>query len=111
MVYEDSDGILHIYDWKRCKEIKKHSQFGKFAHREEIEHLPDTNYWHYALQLNIYKTIIEQKYDKKVGSLYLVCLHPDNNTNQYIRINVCHLDDEIKELFAFRKKQIEKKEL
>ena len=65
MVYENSDGTLMIYDWKRCKDIAKTSNFNKYALTESINNLPDTNYWHYSLQLNTYKAILERKYEKK----------------------------------------------
>ena len=78
MVFENPDGTLQIYDWKRCQEIKHEDPFGKTATTSCISHLPDTNFWHYALQLNVYKTILEHKYGKKVTDLYLVCIHPEN---------------------------------
>ena len=108
MVYEcdDGSGDLLIYDWKRCKEIKKVDGFGKCGNKECIEHLPDTNYWHYCLQLNTYKAILEQKYGKKVRELYLVCLHPDNKNGSYQRIQVVDLQNEIKDLFQLRKNSL-----
>ena len=69
-----------------------------------IGHLPDTNYWHYALQLNIYKAILTEVYDVKVRNLYLVSLHPDNKT--YIRIPVTDLQDDVQLLFAERSKNL-----
>ena len=41
-----------------------------------IKHLQDSNYWHYCLQLNTYKALLEKNYGVKVKDLYLVCLHP-----------------------------------
>ena len=102
MVFENKDGTLQIYDWKRCRDIKKNDAFGKCANKECIEHLPDTNYWHYCLQLNTYKAILEEKYDKKITDLYLVCLHPDNKNNNYQRIKVVDLQEEVKDLFRLR---------
>ena len=58
MVYENPDGTLSIYDWKRCKNITRINNFNRFALPLEICHLPDSNFWHYALQLNTYKFII-----------------------------------------------------
>ena len=55
---------------------------GKCA-THNVDYIPDTNYWHYCLQLNVYKAILEEKYGKKVTELYLVCLHP-NNYNKII---------------------------
>jgi hypothetical protein len=68
--------------------------------------LPDTNFWHYALQLNIYKKILELKYGKVVTDLYLVCLHPDSTYKTYDRINVPILEKEIADLFEVRKNEI-----
>jgi hypothetical protein len=95
---------LVIYDWKRCKEIKQDNSFKEFASTECIKHLPDTNFWHYSLQLNIYKAILERKYDKKVSGMYLVCLHP--NLPTYQLFSVPDLSEEVAALFAWRKKQI-----
>lgn len=109
MVYEDpnsNDGSLMIYDWKRSKEIKKTDHFLKFSKTECISHLPDTNYWHYSLQLNTYKAIIEEKYGKKVSKLCLVCLHPNNKNKTFQIIPVPDLQNEVKELFSLRKLEL-----
>jgi CRISPR/Cas system-associated exonuclease Cas4 (RecB family) len=101
MVYEDSDGLLQIYDWKRSREIKKANPW-QSSHVECINHIPDSNFWHYSLQLNTYKAILERNYNKIVTELYLVVLHPDNDN--YKRIKVPILKQEIKDLFDLRKK-------
>jgi ATP-dependent exoDNAse (exonuclease V) beta subunit len=109
MIFENPDGTLQIYDWKRCKEILHEDPFKKTAITNCISHLPDTNYWHYALQLNLYKTILEHKYGKKVTDLYLVCLHPENVYKSYQRIQVPFLDKELKDLIQIRLDQVESK--
>ena len=76
MVYENEDGTLSIYDWKRSKNITRINLYNKYAITECISHLPDSNFWHYALQLNMYKMILEEKYNKKVKDLYLVRFQP-----------------------------------
>ena len=103
-VNKEGKEILDIYDWKRCKEIVKASGFNKWSVNQYLEHIPDTNYWHYSLQLNGYKYILENYYDKIVEDLYLVCLHPDNKNKNYILIKVPDLQEEIKILFTERKK-------
>ena len=95
---------LVIYDWKRCKEIKQSNDFKEFASTECIKHLPDTNFWHYSLQLNIYKAILERKYDKKVAAMYLVCLHP--SLSSYQLFPVPDLAEEVAALFALRKTKL-----
>jgi hypothetical protein len=105
MVYENPDGTLMIYDWKRAKDIVKASAFMKYAKTECIAHLPDTNFWHYALQLNTYKAILEQKYGKKVVKLALVCLHPTKKNFEVIVLPI--LTQEIADLFALRLAQVQ----
>jgi len=104
MIFEKDDGSLVIYDWKRSKEIKEENTWdnGNFP----VSHLPHANYWHYALQLNIYKQILENKYDKKISEMYLLWLHPINNN--YIKLKVIDLKDEVNLLFEERKKEISK---
>jgi len=106
MVYENPDGTLSIYDWKRSKEISMINHFNKFANNKLICHMPDSNFWHYALQLNTYKAILERKYDKKVTDLFLVRLHPDTEEKTYELIKLPDLSKEINELFEERKKEV-----
>lgn len=102
MVYENPDGSLSIYDWKRSKEITGANGFNKFALEHCIKHIPDTNFWHYSLQLNIYKTILERKYNKVIAELYLVRLHPNHEGQTYELIPVPFLDKEMNDLFRMR---------
>jgi ATP-dependent exoDNAse (exonuclease V) beta subunit len=104
MIYENPDGTLSIYDWKRAKLITRINNFNKFAISPQICHLPDSNFWHYALQLNTYKAILEQKYGKVVKNLFLVRLHPDAEEKNYELIELPDLSREIKDLFEERKK-------
>ena len=109
MVYENPDGSLKIYDWKRSKEISKINHFNKYAITECVNHLQDANYWHYSLQLNTYKAILEEKYGKKVTELYLVRLHPNNEKKSYDLIKCADLSQEIADLFREREKERLKK--
>jgi ATP-dependent exoDNAse (exonuclease V) beta subunit len=108
MVFENPDGTLLIYDWKRVKEISYENNFGNTAIASCIKYMPHTNFWHYSLQLNLYKTILEHKYNKKVVGLFLICLHPDNYMKTYERIEVPFLDKEINDLFEDRMEQLKK---
>jgi hypothetical protein len=105
MVYENTeDGTLMIYDWKRVKDIKYE------AYKDECgfgvcSDLPNTNFWHYSLQLNTYKAILESQYDKKVTALRLVRLYP--NASSY-EIHECHdLQDKVKILFDNRRNELQ----
>jgi ATP-dependent exoDNAse (exonuclease V) beta subunit len=100
MVYENADGTLSIYDWKRCKAISTINEWNKFAITPVISHIHDTNFWHYTLQLNTYKFILERKYNKMVTNLCLVILHPDNSNNTYQLMNVPILTKEMLDLLS-----------
>ena len=106
MVYENQDGTLSIYDWKRSKDISKVNGWNKFAINSLICHMPDSNFWHYTLQLNTYKAILERKYNKIVTKLCLVRLHPDCEEQTYELIEVPILIKEISALFEEREKEV-----
>lgn len=108
MVFENPDGTLSIYDWKRSKEINKINNWQQYAINPVISHIHDTNYWHYALQLNTYKFILERKYNKIIKDLYLVRLHPDAKEKTYELIEVPILTKELNELFKERMLQIKR---
>ena len=107
MIFENPDGTLQIYDWKRCESIDNESFNGQTAITPCISHLPDTNFWHYSLQLNTYKKILEEKYGKTITGLYLVRLHPDNPYKTYERIEVPFLKKEMEDLFRERRREVE----
>lgn len=107
MIYENSDGSLSIYDWKRSKDITSDNTWRKFALNQHITHIPDTNFWHYSLQLNTYKTILEQKYGKTIKELNLVRIHPDIPEQTYELMPVPILLKEMDDLFSeLRKKSV-----
>ena len=104
MVYRrKSDGKFVIYDWKRSKEIKSENAFGSGL--APLDHLPDTNYWHYSMQLNVYKWILEQYYGLEVADLYLVILHPDNSSYRRMRLNI--MTEEVEDMIECRRRAVE----
>ena len=88
------DGAFFIYDWKRCKDIKTENSFQSCL--DPISHLPDTNYWHYTLQLNVYRYILETYYDIPIRQMFLVVLHPENDTFRKLQLN--RMDQETYEI-------------
>ena len=86
MIFKNDDGTISIYDWKRCKEIEKTPKFKKYM-KKPLKHFPDTNYWHYSLQLNIYKYILESKYNQTVKDMHILCMHPINQEYQKFKID------------------------
>jgi len=107
MLFKDeTTGEFKIYDWKRSKGIEYESYYGKSAITPCISHMPDTNFWHYSLQLNVYRRILKEKYDIDVTELALVVLHPDNYNETYEVINVPLLDDDLDALWNYRHQQL-----
>ena len=94
--------VHYIYDWKRCK-ILKNSIILKKMSRKGMQHIHDTNYWHYTMQLNIYKYILETKYDLKVKDLHLVVIHPDNTCDNYEKIKCPFIQDDVRTLLETHK--------
>jgi len=98
MVYKKTDGTLAIYDWKRIEEVKTENRFQSGL--GPVSHLPDTNYWHYSLQLNVYRYILQKHYGYTVSELALVVLHPNNRSWRVVRLN--RMDDEVAGMMAAR---------
>ena len=50
--------------------------------------IPNLNGYHYSLQLNLYKYIIENNYDIKIDGIYICQFHPFINNYQMIEANL-----------------------
>jgi hypothetical protein len=98
MVYKKPDGTLAIYDWKRAKSMDFENKWQKMY--PPLDHLPDTNYWHYSLQLNIYRRILQELYGAVVSELALVVLHPNFDHYRVIKLNM--MDEEVEAMFQVR---------
>ena len=80
------EGSFNIYDWKRSKKLL--APDGRILCESPywacglhpVKHLPDTSYWHYALQLSIYRFILEERYGIRVSKLKLGVFHPSYST-------------------------------
>ena len=99
------NGEYIIYDWKRSEKIidngmpvkiDKNGVKGNYP----LEHLENTPYYHYALQLSIYKFILENNYNMKISDLRLGIFHPTYNKPYVLRIP--YLEKEINDIFGLR---------
>jgi len=103
MVYKHkTNGTYAIYDWKRTKEIKTDNTWQSGL--GPVSHLPDCNLWHYTLQLNSYKYLLEKNYGIKISELALIVLHPDNSS--FKRYLLHSLDDEIDKIMESRRQAV-----
>lgn len=95
MLYKKPNGKYAIYDWKRTKSIRKTGtlEYGKGC----LSDIPDLNFWHYSLQLNMYKYILEKNYGYEVEELVLVQIHP--NLEHNYKLHYCpDLQEKIQEM-------------
>lgn len=84
---------IYIYDWKTNKEIKQGNSFGKMM-LYPVDNLEDCNLNHYALQLNIYKTIlIEEKYFPKNTKFFMCLFHITDE--EIVPYRIKDLDEEV----------------
>jgi len=88
---------FYIYDWKRVKEMKTDNQYETAF--PPISHLDNCNFYQYALQLNMYKYILESKYDTFVEELILVIMHP--NMRKYSLLKLPLLKEEIQTMLNY----------
>ena len=74
-VTKDASGGLAILDWKRSKKISSEAMFRRRM-RAPFQDLDDCNFFHYALQLNVYAYILRTEYGLQVRELLLGVFHP-----------------------------------
>jgi ATP-dependent exoDNAse (exonuclease V) beta subunit len=100
IVFEGSEkGKIKVYDWKNSKEIKTENRYEKGL--EPLTHLPNCNFYHYSLQLNLYKWILERHYDVKVEEMGLIIVHENYPT--YLKYDVRDMKKEIELLLEHYK--------
>ena len=71
--------------------------------KEPLDHLPDTNYYHYALQLNIYRFILQSEHSMTVNALFLGIFHPSRSEPLCVQLPL--MDDEMHALLEYRNSQ------
>ena len=74
-----------IYDWKRSSKASPDERIWNYG-INGLEHIPDISYYHYALQQNLYKYILEKNYGIKVSNMYIVVFHPQYGNYRKHRI-------------------------
>lgn len=84
-------GLPSIIDWKTSEKMDYFGFNSKKMYRP-LHSLPDSNYWHYVCQLNLYKRICEEIYDYPVHLMKIVWLAKDG---VYKLLNVPDISDKI----------------
>jgi len=107
MLYKKEDGTFYIFDWKRSEKVvhpdgkpiisDPEHFYTKFAFGE-LSHLTDDSYNKYALQQNIYRHILETKYNYKISSMNLLILHPKYETYHWVKLP--KMQNEVEYMFS-----------
>lgn len=107
---ENGNRFSKIDDYKTNESIKKYNYIDKKGNevineylKKPVAHIPNTNYWHYQLQLNIYGFLLEEEFGWKFKGGDL--LHAPNNkiTTKYPVLN---LQKEVRDIFSWRQKSL-----
>lgn len=97
----DTSDEFYIYDWKRCRDIKSTNRF-----ESGFGGLPNCNKSHYSIQLNVYRYLLQKKYDIRVTKLFIVVLHPSNAGDRYNLIQIDIMDDLTEALMRYRRDRV-----
>lgn len=83
LICQEDDGTFTIYDWKRSSKVV--NALGQpitegFNGKMSLNgiSLPDTSFYHYCLQQNLYRYMLEQHYGIRVRAMNLVVLCASN---------------------------------
>jgi hypothetical protein len=106
LICQEVDGDFTIYDWKRSTKVV--NAFGQpvvEAYEGRMSkggiNLPDTAFYHYCLQQNLYRYMLEKNYGIHVKAMNLVVLHPDYPT--YYVAPVPKMDEVIQQMLSICK--------
>lgn len=79
------DGSIVIADWKTNSEIKTENKFENCL--DPIAHLPNANYYHYCLQLNLYQFLLTYSgYYSKNTQFKRILIHLNEETTKVYQL-------------------------
>jgi hypothetical protein len=105
----DGKSIFSIVDFKTNKQIKYVNDFEDKFLLKPINHLPNSEYFKYALQLSFYAYLYNLRTGKQLDRLCFYWLKRKNNSYNdldncnWIRHNVPYLREEVKKLLDYAK--------
>lgn len=72
---------LVIVDWKNCGNVGKYGD-RRYGKSETTRSMPDAKYYHYTVQLNVYKEILEAHYNVSVTRMVVVNFPTKRNASR-----------------------------
>lgn len=108
LICQEDDGTFIIYDWKRSSKVV--NSFGQpltegFNGKMSLNgiNLPDTSFYHYCLQQNLYRYMLEAHYGIRVRAMNLVVLCADYPS--YYVAQVPKMDEVVSQMIGICKKE------
>ena len=101
----DANGALILFDWKRSKSLRSKYSNHFSCMLPPLQHIEDCQGWHYRLQLNAYRYLLEKYYGKYVASMHVVCTHPDNVDDAFVD-DVPALNREIESMMEIQRARV-----
>jgi ATP-dependent exoDNAse (exonuclease V) beta subunit len=83
LAYDKTEDVYEIIDWKTSKKIKTRSFNNKMGNHPVTATIMDCNFNHYALQLSLYRYLLENHYGIKVRNQLIGHLN-DSQCKGYI---------------------------
>ena len=108
LICQEDDGSFTIYDWKRSSKVV--NALGQpitegFNGKMSLNgiSLPDTPFYHYCLQQNLYRYMVEKHYGIRVRAMNLVVLCADNPS--YYVAEVPKMDEVVSQMIGICQKE------
>lgn len=98
-VFVNPQNDVYIVDWKRSAKLHTHSRKKAFG---ILQNFPNTNYWKFSVQLNLYRFLFEQQYNIRVCRCFIVIInvnkcsyevHDVPDMKEYIVGILCNLNN------------------
>lgn len=97
LFYNAEEDCIQIWDYKTNKKIEKSNPYNTKM-LKGLNHLYESEFNTYSLQLSIYRKIIELNTGIKLGDSYICWVNEDNET--YMNIKTDYMEDEVAYMFS-----------
>jgi len=99
LLFDNETGKYNIMDWKTSKRINSKAFKNKKGNHEVTTNLDDCNFNHYALQLSLYRYILETYYDIEISEHMIIHLLE----NDCVAYHTPYMKNYILEMLEYRK--------
>lgn len=111
LVVRNNDGSFTLYDWKRSKHAivsDKEKNYRKYGSKP-LGNVKDTKYYKYALQLNLYRSLLERFYHYRIRDMFVVRFYPTASSYELVPIDD-RMEDEVMSILDLRRDQVQSAE-